>query len=826
MLRDQFYKNINAQMIAELKIRKRVRELILEKSKERLSGEKLKKVQDEWTDDGSNAKRLNLKKEIAKYGYLINPKKDFIGEGAFGAVFTAVNQKKAPGKFAVKAIHKEDSKSTYVIYATSLEQELKNYEFFSNIKEPELAKHFPLVYETINNPGDEYAYVVMELLQKSTYDNDLIDSVTGESSYEGKLHVILRDPEPLLKDAMTRVQQEIYLKDFKGIDYRYELLKYMLKNDVIGKIGNHLQNLDFTFKKGDSQKVNISNFTKRFEQVENFRFLGKPLGNEMFPSRFGHNFFKAIKNDIVMKLGIAMGSGSNELAAYARFLEALVEVYLDWLKMIEPNIMNEILKFDISKMSSDSWGKNYDLPDDDEEVWVYDGKARSTKGYKWATLVELIKTDYYEDVIDDYKTLYFMPKKLDKQRPPPWLKFSDSEFIMMLEKSKTICSNQHPACEDDTDGYFKAKFAADFGEILGRLIDQMQMTLEKKIIKVNPHFKLGRGEAPIAPTSDLDKRVVPQIKSFNKALNILYAKYGIVAGDIHKYNLMIRPKTGDIVVPDVGMFDRRTDKKMNENKKRIIIEKLVREKIKHTLMRVRKRMIIREAKETVKYSSTGLNTLDDLFMNSNLLTTLETGFNSLTTSEEQRSDYKNHILQSMIDLLKQMDVTVDKDSDTDEMQELSEVLRRLNEEEEPDLTITVMDEDELPDDKVVGPERRERDEAEKEDEPAEDDNAEAMDPEADLTGRKKANSVFSKIEKSVTDYYSSLGNPADKKDFKVYILANLELYFQKWENSLMNDVSPEMPADSEQAIADAENKLDAEGGEEEMPEEGEEEFAL
>ena len=131
MLRDQFYKNINAQMIAELKIRKRVRELILEKSKERLSGEKLKKVQDEWTDDGSNAKRLNLKKEIAKYGYLINPKKDFIGEGAFGAVFTAVNQKKAPGKFAVKAIHKEDSKSTYVIYATSIEEELKNYEFFS-----------------------------------------------------------------------------------------------------------------------------------------------------------------------------------------------------------------------------------------------------------------------------------------------------------------------------------------------------------------------------------------------------------------------------------------------------------------------------------------------------------------------------------------------------------------------------------------------------------------------------------------------------------------------------------------------------------------------
>jgi len=239
------------------------------------------------------------------------------------------------------------------------------------------------------------------------------------------------------------------------------------------------------------------------------------------------------------------------------------------------------------------------------------------------------------------------------------------------------------------------------------------------------------------------------------------------------------------------------EKLIKHKKTTLIAEKLYRNKIRLDL-----KMII-EKKETVKYSSTGLNTLDDLFMNSNLLSSLETGFNSLTTSEEQRKDYRNHITQAIINIFSQLDVTSDKSGAV----ALSESIQRLFEEEDPDLTINVMDDDDLPEDKVVGPERRERDEAEEEESDPEDDNAGAIDPEKDVTGRNKAASVISKIEKSISDYYITLGNPADRRDYQVYMLANMEMYFKTWEDSLRNDVTPENQPEVDQAISDAESKL-------------------
>ena len=247
---------------------------------------------------------------------------------------------------------------------------------------------------------------------------------------------------------------------------------------------------------------------------------------------------------------------------------------------------------------------------------------------------------------------------------------------------------------------------------------------------------------------------------------------------------------------------------LKENKKRVIVEKIYRAFIRRDLM------MLAEKKETVKYSSTGLNALDDLFMNSNLLTTIEGGFNNLTTSAEQRTDYKNHVIQAIINLFRQMDVTSGKS----EAGALSESIRRLFEEEEPDLTISVVD-DELPEDKVVGPEKRSRDEAE-EVQAGEDENATAIDPEKDVTGRNRAATAVSKVEKSVSDYYNDLGNPADRRDYQIYMLANLEMYFKTWEDSLSNDVNPEKSPDVEQAISDAETKID-DGGDLNMDDEEE-----
>ena len=89
------------------------------------------------------------------------------------------------------------------------------------------------------------------------------------------------------------------------------------------------------------------------------------------------------------------------------------------------------------------------------------------------------------------------------------------------------------------------------------------------------------------------------------------------------------------------------------------------------------------------------------------------------------------------------------------------------------------------------------------------DNTEAMDEEGDFTGRNKAQSAVSKVEKSILDYYDDLGNPADKADFKTYLIANLRLYFDRWENSLQNDADPQFSDDVNQAVEDAEADIEA-----------------
>jgi len=230
-----------------------------------------------------------------------------------------------------------------------------------------------------------------------------------------------------------------------------------------------------------------------------------------------------------------------------------------------------------------------------------------------------------------------------------------------------------------------------------------------------------------------------------------------------------------------------------KQKKEQIIEKIYRAKIRKDLK------ALREKKETVRYKSTGLNSLDDLFMNSNLLTTIETPYYSLTTSKEQRDDYKNHVLQAVIDIFKTA-------APEEEVDELNESLKYIFEQEEADIAVSVTDQ-ELPEDSVVGPAAREGEE-EKEDS-LKSDNTEAMDEEGDFTGRNKAQSAVSKVEKSILDYYDDLGNPADKADFKTYLIANLRLYFDRWENSLQNDADPQFSDDVNQAVEDAEADIEA-----------------
>ena len=60
----------------------------------------------------------------------------------------------------------------------------------------------------------------------------------------------------------------------------------------------------------------------------------------------------------------------------------------------------------------------------------------------------------------------------------------------------------------------------------------------------------------------------------------------------------------------------------------------------------------------------------------------------------------------------------------------------------------------------------------------------------DTTGRNKAERVYPSIEKSIVDYYGELDNPEDQEMFYDYLIANIKLYFDKFEDEILT-VLPE-----------------------------------
>ena len=60
--------------------------------------------------------------------------------------------------------------------------------------------------------------------------------------------------------------------------------------------------------------------------------------------------------------------------------------------------------------------------------------------------------------------------------------------------------------------------------------------------------------------------------------------------------------------------------------------------------------------------------------------------------------------------------------------------------------------------------------------------------DGDETGRNVAYQSFKKIENSVIDSYELLSNPEDQELFYDYLIANLKLYFDKFEGELASAV--------------------------------------
>ena len=170
------------------------------------------------------------------------------------------------------------------------------------------------------------------------------------------------------------------------------------------------------------------------------------------------------------------------------------------------------------------------------------------------------------------------------------------------------------------------------------------------------------------------------------------------------------------------------------------------------------------------HDNTGINTLKDLLKNTNVLSTLREVYKTLTTDENQKNSFRAHIVKWVQDTLAPVRL-----NDTDSTATAS----AMNEEVGVDIAG-------VNDEKFIDA----ADGSEKEETPV-DSEEDKMKPITgqDTTGRNKAERVYPTIEKSIIDYYAELDNPEDQEMFYDYLIANLKLYFDKWDGEMSKGVT-------------------------------------
>jgi len=201
------------------------------------------------------------------------------------------------------------------------------------------------------------------------------------------------------------------------------------------------------------------------------------------------------------------------------------------------------------------------------------------------------------------------------------------------------------------------------------------------------------------------------------------------------------------------------------------------------------------------HKSTGINVLEDLLKK--IIPQIEDDFKLLTTSEEQRESYRAHIVQAVVQTLTPVELNNDA-PDKEPSQGIDE---------EIDIDISDDGEDERFIDIRSDKERASEEDKEEED-PRDSFGIEGK----DTTGRNMAYTTFKKVESQIIDSYDMLSNPEDQEIFFDYLIANLKLYFDKFEKEIQPDVeeptnqaydtaAAEAPADDE---IEGEDTLDLE----------------
>ena len=212
-------------------------------------------------------------------------------------------------------------------------------------------------------------------------------------------------------------------------------------------------------------------------------------------------------------------------------------------------------------------------------------------------------------------------------------------------------------------------------------------------------------------------------------------------------------------------------------------EQLNEQKLRSFVRELLKKELLTE-KEAVAdsppHSSTGINVLEDLLKK--IVPVLEVDFKVLTSEPEQRKSFRAHVIHAVKNALAPARASAEDEVEAAAAPPAEPLA-------EADINVDVDEEGEdaaFIDIGGYGPEETE-----------EEEDTFSIEGE-DETGRNVAQKSFDKIEQNILDSYEVLAREEDKTVFYDYLLTNLKLYFDKFEDELQSNLTEPTTPEYEQ----------------------------
>ncbi len=226
---------------------------------------------------------------------------------------------------------------------------------------------------------------------------------------------------------------------------------------------------------------------------------------------------------------------------------------------------------------------------------------------------------------------------------------------------------------------------------------------------------------------------------------------------------------------------------VKEKQRQQYIEKLTEERHLRSLIN----KLLLEVEDETPETTTGMNVLKDVLRI--IVPILEDEYGQISTSKEQRESFRAHIIKSVQNLISTASMYTKQSEGGPDLQSAEEIPTQseegakeetLQEQEGEEETGMVQTPEQDPAFIDVRPKAKIKPE-----------DAFVAIPNVDATGRDMAKKAFIRIQKQILEAYSVLHDPKDRNLFYKYLITNLKLHFDSFEDSL--SIKPQEPTTPE-----------------------------